>query len=284
MAGQENWTREEVEAVIADYFVMLGRELRGEPYNKAEHNRNLRKILTRRSAASIEKKHQNISAVLLELGCPYINGYKPLRNFQAMLGSIVEERLSQAEALTATVSSVIEQAVEAAPAIEDILSILVDAPSSGEDEPRLYEKPQFTARHSRRNYLEIEARNRSLGLAGEQFVLRFEHERLWRAGERTLAERIEHVSSTKGDGLGYDVLSFETSGKERLIEVKTTRFGPMTPFFASRNEVAASEAHASAYKLYRLFSFRDKPKLYTLDGSLRSSCILEPVSYTAMPA
>ncbi len=279
----EDWKREEVEAVITDYFDMLAMELRGEDFNKAEHNRTLQKILTTRSRGAIEKKHQNISAVLLELGYPYIDGYKPLWNYQAILGSVVEERLSQAELLNQTVSSVVEQKVETNPAVEDILSILVAPPVRDEDRPRLYDTAQFTPRMIRRNYLEIEARNHSLGQAGEQFVLRFEHERLWRAGERRLAERIEHVSTTKGDGMGYDVSSFETSGEPRLIEVKTTSFGPLTPFFASRNEVAASEFHAPAFQLYRLFNFREKPKLYTLAGSLRSSCILEPVSYSAVP-
>jgi hypothetical protein len=69
------------------------------------------------------------------------------------------------------------------------------------------------------NYLEIEARNRRLGLAGEEFAMRFEEERLWRAGQKRLADKIEHVARTRGDGEGYDILSFEESGHERLIEV-----------------------------------------------------------------
>jgi hypothetical protein len=44
----EDWTREEVEAVITDYFNMLAMELRGEPFNKAEHNRLLQRIITNR--------------------------------------------------------------------------------------------------------------------------------------------------------------------------------------------------------------------------------------------
>jgi Domain of unknown function (DUF3883) len=279
----EDWKREEVEAAITDYFDMLAKELRSEPFNKAEHNRRLQKIVPARSRGSIEKKHQNISAVLLELGYPYINGYKPLRNYQAMLGGIVEERLLQAEALNRTVSDTVEREARDQPAVGDILSILVPAPSREDDRLKLYDIKHFTPRLIQRNYLEIEARNRSLGLAGEEFVMRFEHERLWRAGERVLADRIEHVSATKGDGLGYDVVSYETSGKERLIEVKTTRFGPQTPFFASRNEVAVSEANASSYQLYRLFNFQATPKLYTLAGSLRSTCMLEPVNYSAQP-
>ncbi len=73
------------------------------------------------------------------------------------------------------------------------------------------------------DYLALEARNQSLGKAGEELVLRVEMDRLRREGASRLADRIEHVSHTRGDGLGYDVLSFESTGRERLIEVKTRR-------------------------------------------------------------
>ena len=50
-----DWSREEVEAAVADYFVMLGKELRGEVYNKAEHNRQLLNLLSPdRRRSSIE--------------------------------------------------------------------------------------------------------------------------------------------------------------------------------------------------------------------------------------
>ena len=60
-----NWTRLEVEAIVADYFDMLDQELRGQAFNKSEHRRRLKAVLDGRSDGSIEYKHQNISAVLL---------------------------------------------------------------------------------------------------------------------------------------------------------------------------------------------------------------------------
>ena len=98
-----------------------------------------------------------------------------------------------------------------------------------------------------------------------------------------MAERIEHVARTKGDYLGYDILSFEVNGQERLIEVKTTAFGAMTPFFASRNEVEFSESRDAEYQLYRLFNFRRQPKLFALGGAVSRSCRLEPIQYSATP-
>jgi hypothetical protein len=120
-------------------------------------------------------------------------------------------------------------------------------------------------------------------MAGERFVMEYEHERLWRAGKRNLAERIEHTASARGDGLGYDIASFETDGRERLIEVKTTRFGAQTPFFATRGEVDFSESRKDEYQLYRLFGFVKAPRLFVLAGSLRDVCALEPALFSGFP-
>jgi hypothetical protein len=77
------------------------------------------------------------------------------------------------------------------------------------------------------------------------------------------------ISSQRMDAAtGCDVLSFETDGRERLIEVKTTRFGALTPFFASKNEVAFSDSHKTQCHLYRLFRFRVQPRVFTPAGSL----------------
>ena len=64
----QDWTRAEVEAAVADYFAMLRAERSGVPYNKTEHRRGLSKLLNGRTDGSIERKHQNISAALIELG------------------------------------------------------------------------------------------------------------------------------------------------------------------------------------------------------------------------
>ncbi|MFM2168273.1 MAG: hypothetical protein RIS79_2644, partial [Verrucomicrobiota bacterium] len=51
----EAWSVLEVEAAVADYFDMLGKELRREQYNKADHNRNLQRVLQNRPKGSIER-------------------------------------------------------------------------------------------------------------------------------------------------------------------------------------------------------------------------------------
>lgn len=278
----EDWSVEEVEATVSDYFAMLTKELRGESYNKADHNRRLLALLQNRSRGSVEFKHANISAVLLDLGYPYIDGYKPRSNYQDLLRRVVEQRLGVDREVAAAAATAVEQPAQNASEIGPLSSIIVPPPVSDLDSGRSYERRAATpVPHGAINYLELEARNASLGAAGENFVLQVEHARLWQAGRKTLAGRIDHVSRSKGDGLGYDIVSFEEDGRERLIEVKTTRFGAMTPFFTSRNEVETSARRAERYHLYRVFKFREKPQIFVLPGSLQNNCILDPIEYRA---
>ena len=98
-----------------------------------------------------------------------------------------------------------------------------------------------------------------------------EARRLRDAEHNTLSNRVEHVAKSKGDGLGYDVLSFDENGRKRFIEVKATAFGVQTPLYVSRDEVARSEADSDQFHLYRLFEFRKQPRLFDLPGMISQS-------------
>ena len=190
-----HWSESEVEAAVADYFRMLRLELAGEKYNKTKHRHALMELLNNRSNGSVELKHQNISAVLIEMGIPYIDGYKPRFNYQrSVLPAAVADYLKYNPELQQLFAADSDAAPEI-PSVEDFLSAW-EAPPAPEDrkspaiaEPRAIYNPGGV------NYLEREARNQSLGEAGEQFVINFERARLLRAGKESLAERIEQVSS-----------------------------------------------------------------------------------------
>jgi hypothetical protein len=281
----ESWSRLEIEAAVADYFAMLCKELRGESFNKAEHNRRLRMLLRDRTKGSVEKKHQNISAVMIELGYPYICGYKPLKNYQELLREVVEDHLEfdESHAFDKLVQDVVADAgVEKLPAIR-FDEMEVKAPEREVQRNQAHEAAGRRFRITQRNYLELEARNQSLGAAGELVVMEFEHQRLWNAGRKQLANKIEQVSRTQGDHLGFDILSYEVGGRERLIEVKTTRFGIATPFFVTLNELSVSRHRFEEYHLYRLFNFERDPKIFRLEGSLEKSCTLHATEFRAMP-
>jgi hypothetical protein len=282
MAG-DPWSRQEVEAVVRDYLDMLALELVGKTFVKRARNEALRMTaLKARSHGSVEFKHQNISAVLGELGYPCVKGYKPRGNVQGLLREVLHEQLPRIDQLVDADVLAPQPEVEVA----NVLDILVEPPSVAitelQDERGEYRLPNKPAEPARPiNYLLREALNRSLGTAGETLVMKYEHARLSAAGKDHLAGKVEQVSVTKGDRAGYDIHSYETSGHDRLIEVKTTRYGRYTPFYISAGELRFCDENADAYQLYRLFEFSEAPQLFTLPGEVGHHVKLDPMHYLA---
>src|ERR1700704_735830 len=93
-----NWQDDELDAIVADYFAMLAADLSGQPYVKSRHSRALMAQIGR-THRSVEFKHQNISAVLDELGMPWIPGYKPKRNYQNAIFGAIDRYLTEHPAI-----------------------------------------------------------------------------------------------------------------------------------------------------------------------------------------
>lgn len=278
MATDTSWSRIEVEAIVADYLHMLVLEYSGQTYNKAAHRRALQSKLNGRTESAIELKHQNISAVLHTLGFHWIPGYKPRGHYQVLLREVVEEQLANNKLVDEAAQNAAASPA-ATPLLDDFHNVLVEPPrfvaEAREPNPTTY----YSSIPQKRDYLEREARNISLGRAGEEFVLNFEHFRLYELGQKKLADKVEHVSISKGDGLGYDILSFDPDGRERYIEVKTTAFAKETPFFISRGEIQFAKDYEKQFHLYRIYEFRKSPKLFDLVGAVEEHCAVNPVSY-----
>lgn len=85
-----DWTADEIAVLVGSYFLMLSEEQAGRDYNKSEYRRSVIAAIGRRPG-SIERKLQNVSAVLDELGVPWIQGYKPLPHYQDALVAVVEQ-------------------------------------------------------------------------------------------------------------------------------------------------------------------------------------------------
>jgi hypothetical protein len=278
MAAGKHWSHEEVQQTVADYMTMLMFELTHQPYNKTEHRRALMTRLAGRSDGSIELKHQNISAVLNELRLFWIPGYKPRSNYQQLLAEEVSlwiathpdfDRAAQAAA----------EAPAAVPTHIDFAHFEVPKPELSRAAVAEHQAPYGALRdRPTRDYVGREARNSSLGRAGEILALRFERDRLARAGCDRLADKVLHVAE-KDDGAGFDILSFEPNGRERFIEVKTTCFAKETPFFASSNEVRFARSNAKQFHLYRVFEFRKAPRCFVLSGPMHEHCALDPTTY-----
>lgn len=274
------WSNVEVELIVADYFNMLSSELKGEAYSKAEHRRALLPLLANRSEGSIEFKHQNISAVLINLGQFYIKGYIPRFNYQKILEDKVLEYLIKKPILENQFKKFAEVEV-VNPIIKVdfakfVQEVTISAQASEPEAVYLHKNP------IKINYLEREQNNRSLGLSGEELVIEYEKWNFIRLGKEKYADQIRWISKEEGDGAGFDILSKNLDGKDKYIEVKTTKLSKENPFFFSRNELLFSQSHADNYNLYRLYNFTDDPKMFIRNGSLDQICNLTPVNFKAV--
>src|SRR4051812_44441027 len=103
-------------------------------------------------------------------------------------------------------------------------------------------KPWLSRKGRRIDFAERDALNRQLGKLGEEFVVHVEKRRLLLAGRDDLSRKVQWAAVEVGDGLGFDVRSFdEGDDSERLIEVKTTGLGKHFPFYVTGTEVRCSE-------------------------------------------
>jgi hypothetical protein len=271
-----DWTSKEVMYIIEDYFAMLQLDLNNQAYNKTTHRSALLPLLENRSPGSIEFKHQNISAVLAEMGLPFIKGYKPRFNYQGMLANEVSKYVKQhREILEKAFNNFSDEFVntnEIHPPIFD--NILDTNPVNSKiDESKIQYRP------IKINYLEREQNNRQLGEEGERLVIEYEKWRLIKEGNENLANKIEWVSKNLGDGAGYDILSKNANGTDRYIEVKTTKLSKETPIYLTRTELRFASLKGNEFYLYRVFNFNSKPQFFIKQGRYEEFCNLQPVTF-----
>jgi hypothetical protein len=263
------WTDDELDLIVADYFAMLAAEQTGLAYVKSQHSGRLMARIGR-THRSVEFKHMNISAVLEELGRPTIHGYRPKPNYQNAILDAIERYLLKAPPLWTP-----DMADQLA---EPVTPFLEPPPDLQEPKQR---PPALERLVQKFDPGEQDFRNRALGRAGEEAVFLSEQQRLRLAERPDLAQKVRWVAQEDGDGAGYDILSFESSGRERLLEVKTTLGSRMTPFYLTRNEYSVAEERADAFRLVRVYSFAREPRMFELQPPLDKVIRLSPHTYQA---
>ncbi len=265
-----DWQHGELDAIVADYFAMLEADLSGRPYVKSRHSAALMSQIGR-THRSVEFKHQNISAVLDELGMPWIPGYKPKRNYQNAIFDAIDRYLTRHPDVL--------QSIPASSPSPMSAEIFVAPPPLAAGDERIPERLERLVRKF--DPVERDHRNRSLGKAGEAFVVDLERRCLTDGDRSDLARKVRWVAAEDGDGAGYDVLSFDPTGRERLLEVKTTNGSARTPFFLTRNERALATERPADWRIYRVHLFSTEPRIFTIVPPLEQAVHLMPETWRA---
>lgn len=210
--------------------------------------------------------------MLDELGIPWIKGYRPKLNYQNAIFDAIDRYLTVSPAFVQT-------SLRAIPVVASPSPIFVAPPTPtalvGPIPPRLRRLVQ------KFDPVERDRRNRTLGKAGEEFVLKLEQRRLAEADRSDLARKVRWVAAEDGDGAGYDVLSFEANGRESLIEVKTTNGSARTPFYLSRNEREVAAERPQDWRIYRVHLFAQGPRVFTIAPPLEHAVNLSPETWRA---
>jgi hypothetical protein len=264
-----DWQDGELDVIVADYFGMLVSDLSGQPYVKSRHNAAIMAQIGR-TQGSVEFKHQNISAVLDELGMPWIPGYKPRSNYQNAILDAIDRFLSKQP-------DILESAVNLPPAPLLISDVFVAAPALKIADDAIPERLQRLVQKF--DPVERDHRNRLLGKAGEAFIVELERRQLTEGDRPDLARKVRWIAAEEGDGAGYDVLSFDPTGRERLLEVKTTNGSARTPFFVTRNECAVAMDRPTDWRIYRVHLFATKPQIFTIAPPLELAGNLQPETW-----
>ncbi|NBB17716.1 hypothetical protein GVN21_20335, partial [Caulobacter sp. SLTY] len=138
------WRDDELDLIVAEYFVMLALEQSAAPYVKARHAERLM-ALTGRSHRSVEFKFMNISAVLeQELALPRIRGYRPMDNYQAAIFPAIERYLTANPAVLAVMQAPAPAAAAPGwPQAAETPILFIDA------QPPLLARPRARLRKSR---------------------------------------------------------------------------------------------------------------------------------------
>jgi hypothetical protein len=273
--GSRDWSAAEIAAVVGDYLAMLQAEIAGQPYSVAGHRRALLPRLSpARTEAAVEYLHQSISTAMLDLGLPYLRSYQPVSSDQAILTAEIQRHLEADPALLQALRGRPDDGTPPHGRLQRMSPPASSVPpvSSAGTHDRTGRHPDYGLLHEE---------NRRRGKLGEELVIDYERARLREQGRPDLADAIRWTAREDGDGLGYDVLSFDLNGRERYIEVKATAHGEGTPFYLSSAELDFAQHHADRYALYRVYDIDGEPRFFALRGDITAVLELIPVTYSA---
>jgi Domain of unknown function (DUF3883) len=279
--SETDWTYEENDLIVDDYFDMLAADLAKFPYVKAQHRRELLPKLNGRSEGSVEFKHQNISAVMLGLGEPRIEGYKPASRFQMSLIDAVLRRKAKSQDWIQSVEVRKQKSNLSYSELAEPETLWFGPPPTHSNQPRPVDLDLMDAIGRKCDVAERDERNRNLGEAGERLVFDHEKSKLRLLGRSDLADKVRWTSKEIGDGTGFDIESFDDQGKTMLIEVKTTNGWERTPFHISRDELAVADENRDSWHLYRIWNFVRKPNAFSIRPPLQAHVALTATSFLA---
>ena len=187
--------------------------------------------------------------MLTQLGLPRIAGYRPAWNFQGAIADAIGHFLAvNPDPVPFAVVPKIGFAEPPTLFVEPPPQLPPMSPTAKNAFDRVARKYDPALR---------DELNRALGLAGEEHIYEAEQRKLFDAGRHDLAKKVRWVSQADGDGLGYDIRSYDESGAEKWIEIKRPEAAIRRRSFCHEMKTKLRKARPEIFRLYRLYDFSE---------------------------
>ena len=171
-----------------------------------------------------------------------------------------------------------DEVLEERPA--DDFTLELTEPSSGGNGHRGHSKKVKVGRH--KDYGKLQEQKNKIGELGELIAFNYIYDEMRQAG---IDKAPVHVSKDEGDGLGYDIRSWNKQGILIKNEVKTTTGKSKDGFDITPNEIAVSREENIVYRIIRIYNLAPKKgtaKICIYEGPITSQDYeLVPTAYRA---
>jgi hypothetical protein len=285
----DHWKYEQFQLACDFYIQELKQFLLSKESRKQHDAINYLTTKLNKSNKAVRLKMHHISSILVNSDLPYLEYFSPIPcaeiglidwNETQALKTLLVEKFNDPR-FVEFLSSLSDKK-DYPTNIEDSLQIESPPEIDVFEHLEVPEQPSLKIR-PKIDYIEREIRNTKLGEAGETWVINFEKKKLVEAGLAQLSNKIVWASKEIGDGLGYDIISYDTDGSKIYIEVKTTSLGKYSAFYLSQKEIEASSALGTRFVIYRIFDFDRSTKFFKVGNNLKDTLDLVATTFRATP-
>lgn len=176
----------------------------------------------------------------------------------------------------------VEQLLDSSISIESITEEL-GIPEAYNFVPRIPPNPSSSSNINRPfKSSSIADSTKKIGDLGESIVLTYERDKLIQAGRTDLADKIVHEEALNNTP-GWDISSFDTSGKPIQIEVKASKSKMINGIVITENELRAARKYRESYYLYLVYDVKSSktPKIEIINNPAQ---VIERKEFNLTPA
>ncbi|MCG8436311.1 MAG: DUF3883 domain-containing protein [Gammaproteobacteria bacterium] len=271
-AGKQKPAKDDVDslrlALVTSYFEILQKDITDQVSKKMQIAKENEEKLQSITDEERKQYYQQISALLMEIGMPFLDEYRPINGSSSALELALKHFLEKNLKAISAMRKVSMHNDKAVPdELEDSKMHWVAPPKPLDY--RINGMPKaLAALHADFDFRAHEYQDTSLYKDAVKFAFAYEKRRLQEVGMKNAASEIERVDDALRELTGYDIASYNDDGSERHILVKPTYYGLYFPFYLTTAELEFAKQSKGDLFIYRIVNFATTRKLFVMREGL----------------